>query len=90
MADLEARIAKLEAEIPHIYHELKEIKKHLDNDIPHQIAAVQKSVGDLSRHYNDLDAISRFVALLFKIVVMVLSALWTVKGIWPKLFSNGH
>jgi hypothetical protein len=83
-ATLEERVTTLETELPHIYRELKEIKKQITNDIPHQIAALEDSVEKIGRRYGDLDAVSRFLSVCVKGVALLLGVLWS----WRQLFGG--
>ena len=77
-------MTKLETELPHIYKELKEINKRLDNDIPHQIAELRTDIEKLGRRYGDLDAVSRFLSVCVKGVAVVLGVLWS----WRQVFGG--
>ncbi len=83
-SELVERVARIEAELPHIYRELQMIKRKLDNDLPHQIAALQQSVDAVSRRYGDLDAISRFLSVCLKGLALVLGTLWTARQLFGK------
>ena len=83
-ATVEGRLTKLETELPHIYRELKGIKKRLDNDLPHQIATLEATVEKIGRRYGDLDAVSRFLSVCIKGVVVVLGILWS----WRQVFGG--
>lgn len=79
---IDERVVKLETELPHIYRELKEIKKRLDNDLPHQIATLEAAVEKIGRRYGDLDAISRFLSVCIKGVAVVLGILWSARQVF--------
>jgi len=84
ISELVERVARIEAELPHIYQELQGIRHKLDNDLPHQIAALQRSVEAVSRRYSDLDAISRFLSVCLKGLALLLGTLWTARQLFGK------
>lgn len=85
ISELVERVARIEAELPHLYQTLQTIQSKLDNDLPHQIAALQRSVETVSRRYGDLDAISRFLSVCLKGLALLLGTLWTARQLFSKL-----
>lgn len=80
-ATLEERATKLETELPHIYRELKEIHRRLDNDIPRKLEEIRASVDVVARKYGDLDAVSRFLSVCLKGLALLAGAILSVKHI---------
>ena len=79
---LRERVAKLETDVEYMKESIDRIEKQVSNDLPHAIADVKMSVEKLGRHYNDLDAITKFAGLLLKILATIAALGWTLKNLF--------
>jgi len=97
--DTDERLARVETRVDGIYDEIKYIKKQVNNDLPHQIAAahtglesqmttLQSSVDTLNQRRTEQDAVTKFITRTVHILVAALGVLWTLKQIWPHFLGR--